>query len=161
MVSICNSRCQEAGGEPPIQTCTALQVDRSQHPMQWPCNYYINPLAAGRVGCPKGKKPSRMSVSGGLAHSVERSVRNRQAGGSKPPSSTTFFVLPFRVMTRQRVRVVKELVLKANGLCPREFKSRRCRLIFAAPVGHWMHLWQCRETKKKEKNPRAGWTWSV
>jgi hypothetical protein len=23
--------------------------------------------------------------------------------------------------------VVKELVLKANGLCPREFKSRRCR----------------------------------
>ena len=28
---------------------------------------------------------------------------------------------------RHRVRVVKELVLKANGLCPREFKSRRCR----------------------------------
>ena len=31
-------------------------------------------------------------------------------------------------MYRQRVRVVKELVLKANGLCPREFKSRRCRI---------------------------------
>jgi hypothetical protein len=29
--------------------------------------------------------------------------------------------------TRHRVRVVKELVLKANGLCPREFESRRCR----------------------------------
>jgi hypothetical protein len=28
---------------------------------------------------------------------------------------------------RHCVRVVKELVLKANGLCPREFKSRRCR----------------------------------
>jgi hypothetical protein len=27
------------------------------------------------------------------------------------------------------VRVVKELVLKANGLCPREFKSRRCRFL--------------------------------
>ena len=26
-------------------------------------------------------------------------------------------------------RVVKELVLKANGLCPREFKSRRCRFL--------------------------------
>ena len=30
------------------------------------------------------------TVVGGLAHSVERSVRNRQAGGSKPPSSTSF-----------------------------------------------------------------------
>ncbi len=29
--------------------------------------------------------------------------------------------------TWQSVRVVKELVLKANGLCPREFKSRLCR----------------------------------
>ena len=27
-------------------------------------------------------------LKGGLAHSVERSVRNRQAGGSKPPFST-------------------------------------------------------------------------
>ena len=27
------------------------------------------------------------------------------------------------------VRVVKELVLKVNGLCPREFKSRRCRFL--------------------------------
>ena len=31
---------------------------------------------------------------------------------------------------RQSVRVVKELVLKANGLCPREFKSRLCRFCF-------------------------------
>ena len=31
---------------------------------------------------------------------------------------------------RHCVRVVKELVLKANGLCPREFKSRRCRNFF-------------------------------
>ena len=31
---------------------------------------------------------------------------------------------------RHCVRVVKELVLKANGLCPREFKSRRCRFLF-------------------------------
>ena len=31
---------------------------------------------------------------------------------------------------RHRVRVVKELVLKANGLCPRELKSRRCRSAF-------------------------------
>ena len=31
---------------------------------------------------------------------------------------------------RHCVRVVKELVLKANGLCPREFKSRRCRFCF-------------------------------
>jgi hypothetical protein len=30
--------------------------------------------------------------------------------------------------------VVKELVLKANGLCPREFKSRRCRF-FVRTVG--------------------------
>jgi hypothetical protein len=37
----------------------------------------------------------------------------------------TFFVS--QCVNRQRVRVVKELVLKANGLCPREFKSRRCR----------------------------------
>ena len=28
---------------------------------------------------------------GGVAHSVERSVRNRQAQGSKPCSSTFFF----------------------------------------------------------------------
>ena len=28
---------------------------------------------------------------------------------------------------RQRGRVVKALASKANGLCPREFKSRRCR----------------------------------
>jgi hypothetical protein len=34
----------------------------------------------------------RLSNIGGLAHSVERSVRNRQAGGSKPPSSTFSFV---------------------------------------------------------------------
>ena len=34
-----------------------------------------------------------------------------------------FWVFP----KRQRVRVVKELVLKANGLRPREFKSRLCR----------------------------------
>ena len=33
----------------------------------------------------------RLSNIGGLAHSVERSVRNRQAGGSKPPSSTFSF----------------------------------------------------------------------
>ena len=32
------------------------------------------------------------------------------------------------VLKRHCVRVVKELVLKANGLCPREFKSRRCRV---------------------------------
>ena len=31
---------------------------------------------------------------------------------------------------RHCVRVVKELVLKANGLCPREFESRRCRPFF-------------------------------
>ena len=31
-----------------------------------------------------------------------------------------------------RVRVVKELVLKANGLCPREFESRRCRTFFSS-----------------------------
>ena len=31
---------------------------------------------------------------------------------------------------RHCVRVVKELVLKANGLCPREFESRRCRRFF-------------------------------
>jgi hypothetical protein len=29
---------------------------------------------------------------GGLAHLVERLVRNQQAGGSKPPSSTTVFL---------------------------------------------------------------------
>jgi hypothetical protein len=34
---------------------------------------------------------------------------------------------------RHRVRVVKELVLKANGLCPREFKSRRCRHMQVVP----------------------------
>ena len=30
---------------------------------------------------------------------------------------------------KQRARVVKELVLKANGLCPRELKSCRCRFL--------------------------------
>ena len=34
---------------------------------------------------------------------------------------------------RHCVRVVKELVLKANGLRPREFKSRRCRIF-------WQHF---------------------
>jgi hypothetical protein len=39
---------------------------------------------------------------------------------------------PLTIRWRHRVRVVKELVLKANGLCPREFKSRRCRpFVFA------------------------------
>ena len=32
-------------------------------------------------------------VKGGVAHSVERSVRNRQAQGSKPCSSTYFVLL--------------------------------------------------------------------
>ena len=31
---------------------------------------------------------------------------------------------------RQRVRVVKEVDSKSTGLCPREFKSRRCRSLF-------------------------------
>jgi hypothetical protein len=34
----------------------------------------------------------------------------------------------------QRVRVVKEVDSKSTGLCPREFKSRRCRMFFAFPV---------------------------
>lgn len=34
-------------------------------------------------------------LDGGVAHSVERSVRNRQAQGSKPCSSTFFFVFVF------------------------------------------------------------------
>ena len=34
---------------------------------------------------------SLIKSSGGVAHSVERSVRNRQAQGSKPCSSTFFF----------------------------------------------------------------------
>ncbi len=32
-----------------------------------------------------------------------------------------------QVCIRQRVRVVKEVDSKSTGLCPREFKSRRCR----------------------------------
>ena len=31
--------------------------------------------------------------------------------------------------------MVKELVLKANGLCPREFKSRRCRHVLCTRKG--------------------------
>ena len=32
---------------------------------------------------------------------------------------------------RHRVRVVKEVDSKSTGLCPREFKSRRCRWFFS------------------------------
>lgn len=37
-----------------------------------------------------------------------------------------------------RVRVVKELVLKANGLCPREFESRR--FFFCLFLGSHVHI---------------------
>ena len=39
--------------------------------------------------------------NGGLAQSVERSVRNRQAGGSKPPSSTFFLTFSVPVYTNK------------------------------------------------------------
>ena len=47
-----------------------------------------------------------------------------------PLTTCTCIFLVYPCEYRQRVRVVKELVLKANGLCPREFKSRRCHLFF-------------------------------
>ena len=89
----------------------------------------------------------QLRIRGVLAHSVERSVRNRQAGGSKPPYSTFpplevsgapavgwgFFAIKADfhgnpLAARQRVRVVKEIDSKSIGLCPRGFKSRRCRV---------------------------------
>ena len=54
-----------------------------------------------------------------------RRIPDPKIGGSIPSEVIPLFVFP--EITRHRVRVVKELVLKANGLCPREFKSRRCR----------------------------------
>ena len=54
-----------------------------------------------------------------------RRIPDPKIGGSIPSEVIPLFVL--QKMDRHRVRVVKELVLKANGLCPREFKSRRCR----------------------------------
>ena len=49
-----------------------------------------------------------------------------------PLTTCTCIFLVYPCEYRQRVRVVKELVLKANGLCPREFKSRRCRFLLFA-----------------------------
>ena len=143
--------------------------------------------------------PPALYRYGGLAHLVERSVRNRQAGGSKPPSSTAFCFLcihrggreagredwiccfvelfvywgwtahpsfhlfctvdiffVYLCVFRQRVRVVKELVLKANGLCPREFKSRRCRFfLFVFLQWNFLFYVLCvrieSTTKKKHK----------
>ena len=133
---------------------------------------------------------------GGLAHLVERSVRNRQAGGSKPPSSTVFFFVHTQrgdpqedrtsaflfcwtfcllgmdrasqfppilyscniflvclCVFRQRVRVVKELVLKANGLFPREFKSRRCRSFLFVFLQCNFLFWKTHK-KKEEKRKK-------
>ena len=41
--------------------------------------------------------------------------------------STTELTPQFVLMEWQRVRVVKEVDSKSTGLCPREFKARRCR----------------------------------
>ena len=46
------------------------------------------------------------------------------------PLAKDFCVLEIHDEQGNCVRVVKELVLKANALCPREFKSRRCRFFF-------------------------------
>ena len=50
------------------------------------------------------------------------------------------------LIPRQRVRVVKEVDSKSTGLCPREFKSRRCRSLFFSlhqrvhPASAWYAL---------------------
>ena len=42
-------------------------------------------------------------------------------------------------VVRQRVRVVKEVDSKSTGLCPREFKSRRCRSFFFVGTSAYNH----------------------
>ena len=56
-----------------------------------------------------------------------------------PLTTCTCIFLVYPCEYRQRVRVVKELVLKANGLCPREFKSRRCRSFFFVGTSAYNH----------------------
>jgi hypothetical protein len=58
---------------------------------------------------------------------------------------------------RHRVRVVKELVLKANGLCPREFKSRRCRHTLVVPsLGLPVLFFVCKhQQEESEFEPRG------
>ena len=51
--------------------------------------------------------------------------------GSIPGERMFFFSLSSISYERQRVRVVKEVDSKSTGLCPREFKSRRCRIFFS------------------------------
>ena len=43
------------------------------------------------------------------------------------------------LIPRQRVRVVKEVDSKSTGLCPREFKSRRCRSFFFVGTSAYNH----------------------
>ena len=61
---------------------------------------------------------------------AEHSLCKRKVAGSSPACglfyALCFVGLDFPVW--QRVRVVKEVDSKSTGLCPREFKSRRCRL---------------------------------
>ena len=79
-----------------------------------------------------------------------------------PLTTCTCIFLVYPCEYRQRVRVVKELVLKANGLCPREFKSRRCRIfsffffflsffffLFLVHVGTPVIKWNSRMSEKR------------
>ena len=68
-----------SSGSQPLMLTTTLY-----HPITTPSPLYLIFVNVSNV------------YVGGLAHSVERSVRNRQAGGSKPPSSILFSSVPDR-----------------------------------------------------------------
>jgi hypothetical protein len=89
-----------------------------------------------RVRAPHGAPSSFDNVAcilGRVVKALDLSPSGHSPRGFEPRSMQQ--VLDTACISwRHRVRVVKELVLKANGLCPREFKSRRCRELFVARV---------------------------